>query len=84
SVSKSMIRQGLETVNEAVKEQTAANEEGREAEFEPPSETEFASRVAKDMASGVTSSAEAKMVLYIVPVVIVLVLLAFLLSQCGG
>ena len=39
---------------------------------------------AKDMAGGITSSAEAKMVMYIVPVVIVLVLLAFLLSQCGG
>ncbi len=84
SVSKSMIRQGLETVNEAVKENTAAKAEGREAVYTPPSETEFASRVAKDMAGGITSSAEAKMVMYIVPVVIVLVLLAFLLSQCGG
>lgn len=84
SVSKSIIRQGLETVNKAVEERVAAEAEGREAQFTPPTETEFAAQVAKDVAGGlVGSSAEMKLVLYIIPVVALLVLLAFVLSKLG-
>ncbi len=83
SVSKSIIRQGLETVNKAVEERVEAEAEGREAQFTPPSEAEFAAQVVKDVAGGVGSSAEMKLVLYIIPVVALLVLLAFVLSKCG-
>lgn len=56
TVSKSMIRQGLGTLNEAIKARAAARADAKEVEYTPPSETEFAAAVAKDMAGGLLSS----------------------------
>jgi len=56
TVSKSMLRQGLETVNNALKARVAAKAGAEKVEFKPPSETEFAAAVAKDMAGSVLSS----------------------------
>ena len=56
TVSKSMIRQGLGTLNEAIKVRAVARAEAKEIEYTPPSETEFAAAVAKDMAGGLLSS----------------------------
>lgn len=79
TVSKSLTRQGLEALNKALEARVA----NRAVEYTPPTETEFAAAVAKDVAGGIMSSPEARMVLYIVPVVIVLVILALILSRCG-
>lgn len=51
TVSKSMTRQGLETLNQALQARKTAKAEGREIEYTPPSEAEFAVAVAKDMAA---------------------------------
>ncbi len=85
SVSKSMIRSGFATLDKALAARLAAKESGDEAavEYKAPTEAEFAKEVAKDMMGGVTQSAEGKLVVYIVPVVLALVLLAFLLSRCS-
>jgi len=56
TVSKSMIRQGLGTLNEAIKARGAARADAKEAEYTPPSETKFAAAVAKDMVGGLLSS----------------------------
>jgi carbon monoxide dehydrogenase subunit G len=56
TVSKSMIRQGLGTLNDAIKARVAARADAKEVEYTPPSETEFAAAVAKDMAAGLLSS----------------------------
>ena len=56
TVSKSMIRQGLSTLNDAIKARVAARADAKEVEYTPPSETEFAAAVAKDMAGGLLSS----------------------------
>jgi hypothetical protein len=50
TASRSMIAQGLESLNNALKAGTAAETEGAAIAYEPPSETKFAAAVAKDMA----------------------------------
>jgi len=84
TVSKSMVRQGLEALDKALQARVAAQAENRPVEYKPPTETEFAGAVAKDVAGGVLSIPEVRMVLYIVPVVTVLIILALILSRCGG
>jgi carbon monoxide dehydrogenase subunit G len=49
SVSKSMIRQGLEVLDGALEARIAAKCGDEEVEFKPPSEAKFAASVAKDM-----------------------------------
>jgi carbon monoxide dehydrogenase subunit G len=75
TVSKSMIRQGLSTLNDAIKARVAARADAKEVEFTPPSETEFAAAVAKDMAGGLLSS---KRFLWSALAVIALILLAII------
>jgi carbon monoxide dehydrogenase subunit G len=50
TASRSMIGQGLESLNNALQARTKAEGEGVEAEYVPPTEAEFAAAVAKDMA----------------------------------
>lgn len=50
SASKSMISQGLESLNNSLKARQTAEAEGREVEYVPPSEAEFAAAVARDVA----------------------------------
>jgi carbon monoxide dehydrogenase subunit G len=56
SASKSIINQGLATMNAALQARMTAQEAGKEVEYTPPSETAFAASVAKDMAGEVFSS----------------------------
>jgi len=84
TVSKSMTRQGLEALNKALEARVAAQAEGRAVDYQPPSEVEFAAAVAKDVAGGALSSPEVRMLLYIIPVIAALVVLALILSRCGG
>src|SRR5512136_1589897 len=78
-VTKSMVRQGLETLNKALEARMEANEKGGEVEFKPPSETEFAGAVAKDTVKNMLSIAEVRMVLYVVPVAIALAIISMIL-----
>ena len=50
SASKSMIAQGLESLNNALKAEEEAEAEGKEVVYTPPSEAEFAAAVARDVA----------------------------------
>jgi len=66
TVSKSMIRQGLESLNKALQARLAPKAEAvgegededkaDKAEYKPPSEAEFAAAVAKDMAADFAAS----------------------------
>lgn len=56
TASKSIISQGLETMNEALKARVAAQATGKEVEFTPPSETQFAASVAKNIIGDILSS----------------------------
>ena len=82
SASKSMIRQGLEILNKALETRVAKSEGQEEVEYKPPSETEFAAAVAKDMAGEVLSSS--RVIWIAVAVVIVIVIVAVILTSRGG
>jgi carbon monoxide dehydrogenase subunit G len=60
TVSKSMIRQGLESLNKALQARMSPQAEGVEeaekVECKPPSEVEFAKAVVKDVATDVAAS----------------------------
>jgi carbon monoxide dehydrogenase subunit G len=58
TASKSMIRQGLESLNQALQARMEAEAAGTEVEYQPPSETKFAVAVAKDMAGEMLSQPE--------------------------
>jgi len=49
SVSKSIIRQGLDVLNKALEARLASRSGAEEVEFKPPSEAKFAASVAKDL-----------------------------------
>lgn len=85
SVAKTMIRQAFEVLDKALEARLAAKASGSEVvDFKPPSETEFAAAVAKDMAGGLTKIPEVRLLMYIIPLVTVLVLLAVLFRGCSG
>ena len=74
SVSKSLMKQGLDSLNQALLAQQGSQTTGEEVEYTPPSESEIAASIAKDMAGEVLSS---RRVLWIAGVVvIVLIILA--------
>ncbi len=50
TASKSMIRQGLEALDMALQARVTAKAEGKEVEYTPPTESQFMTAVAKDMA----------------------------------
>lgn len=73
TASKSMIRQGLETLNEALEARVAAKEDGTEVEHTAPTESEFAAAVAKDMAGQMFSWSRVFWIVITLLVVIIIV-----------
>jgi len=57
SVGKSMTRQGLESLNQALQARLKGEAEGVEVTYTPPSEAAFAAGVAKDLAAEIFSPA---------------------------
>ncbi len=82
SVAKSMIRTAFETLDKALEARLAAKKSGSEVvDFKPPTQTEFAASVAKDMVGGLSKVPELRLLLYIIPVVVVLLILALILGR---
>jgi carbon monoxide dehydrogenase subunit G len=79
TASKSMIAQGLESLNNALKARMRAEEEGIEVEYVPPTEAEFAAAVAKDVAREMLPPAQ--IVGIVIAIVAVIALLVFLLKR---
>jgi carbon monoxide dehydrogenase subunit G len=80
SVSKSLLKQGLDSINKAVLARHAAQTTGEEIEYQAPSESEFAASVAKDMAGDVLSSRRMLWIAGVV-LVIVIILVVYLMSR---
>ena len=75
SASKSMIHQGLESLNNALQARMLAETEGIEVEYVPPTEAEFAAAVAKDVASDMLPPAQTiGIILAVVAAVLILAL----------
>ena len=83
TASKSLIRQGLESLNNALKARLQAEEEGVEVEYVPPTEAEFAAAVAKDMAGEMLSSPETMWAIVAIVAAIALVF-GFLLGKLSS
>ena len=81
TASKSMIRQGLGTLNEALEARVAAKEEGTEVEHTAPTESEFAAAVAKDMAGEVLTPSR---LIWIGAAIIVIIIVVVILANLGG
>jgi hypothetical protein len=79
SASRSLIAQGLESLNSALKTRLLAEEEGIDIEYVPPSEAEFAAAVAKDVAREMLPPAQ--MAGIALAVAAVVLLLFFLLRR---
>ena len=82
SASKSMIHQGLESLNNALQARMLAETEGIEVEYVPPTEAEFAAAVAKDVASDMLPPAQT--VGIILAIVAAALLLALWLGRRRG
>ncbi len=83
SVSKSMIRQGFESLDKALEARLAAKTTGQAVEYKAPTETEFAKAVAKDMSKEWWKIAEVRMVMYVVPIALALALFVYLVTHLG-
>ncbi|MFN2245247.1 MAG: SRPBCC family protein [Anaerolineae bacterium] len=79
TASKSMIAQGLESLNNALKVRMLGEEEGITVEYVPPTEAEFAAAVAKDVAREMLPPAQ--LVAIVLAAVAAIALLIFLLTR---
>ena len=85
SVSKSMIRQAFDILDKNLEARLAAKDSGSEVvNFTPPSQTELAAGVAKDVVGGFTKIAEVRMLIYVVSLVAVLLAVMFIVKACSG
>lgn len=82
SASRSMIGQGLESLNNSLQARMQAEEEGVEVEYVPPSEAEFAAAVARDVAREMLPPPQTMGI--ILAVVAAILLLVFWLSKRRG
>jgi carbon monoxide dehydrogenase subunit G len=87
TVGKSMVKQGLIALDKALEARIAARSSGQAVEYIPPTEAEFASAVAKDVAGEVRdrvmASVEARPILVIVPLAALIALVILLLVRRG-
>jgi hypothetical protein len=78
SVSKSLLNQGLDSLNQAVVAREGAKSSGEEVQYQAPSETEFAASVAKDMAGQVFTPSR---LIWIAIAVVIIIILVVILTR---
>lgn len=81
SASKSLLKQGLDSVNQALQARQAAETTGEQVEYKPPSESEVAATVAKDMAGEVLSSS--RVLWFVIAIAILVVILVIIWTYSG-
>ncbi len=82
TTSKSIIRQGLDALNNALSARMAAKSTGEEVEYSAPSESQFAASVAKDMAGEMFTSS--RIILIGVAAIAVIAILVLIIINMGG
>ena len=83
SVSRSLLKQGLDSLNQSLQSRIEADVSGEEIKYEAPTETEFAASVAKDMAGEVLSSRRLWWIAGAIVVILIIVLI-LVFNQGGG
>ena len=81
SVSKSLLKQGLDSLNQALLARQASQTTGEQVEYKPPSESEFAASVAKDMAGQVFSS---RRVIWIAGAIVIVIIILTVVALSRG
>ena len=81
SVSKSLLKQGLDSLNQALLARQASQTTGEQVEYKPPSESEFAASVAKDMAGQVFSS---RRVIWIAGAIVIVIIILAVVALSRG
>lgn len=81
SASKSMLNQGLDSLNQALSARQVSKTSGEEVDYQPPTESEFAASVAKDMVGELFTS---KRVLWIVIAVAMIIVIAAIIWTNSG
>jgi len=81
SVAKSMMKTAFETLDKALEMKMIEKNTGIEAKFEAPTQDEFAKSVARDWFKKALKIPEVRMVLYVVPVAIILLLISLYLRS---
>jgi len=84
TASKSIIRQGLEALDTALQAREAAKSEGRDVEYESPSESEFIAAVAKDMAGEMLSSSRTVWIVIAILVIVAIIVAVWISTGSGG
>lgn len=82
TASKSIIRQGLEALDMALQARVAAKTEGSKVEYTPPSESQFAAAVAKDMAGQMFTPA--RLVWIVIAIIAIVVIIGAIWISTGG
>ncbi len=84
-VSKSMIRQAFEILDKNLEARLTAEESGSQVvNFAPPSQSEVAAGIAKDVVGDITKIAEVRMLIYVVSLVAILLAVMFIVKSCSG
>jgi uncharacterized protein len=83
TASRSIIGQGLESLNGVLQARMSAATKGVEVEYTPPSETQFARGVARDMAKEMLSTPQAKWALVAIVAAVAMVI-GFILGRLGS
>ena len=78
SVSKSLMKQGLDSLNRAVVAREGAKSSGEEVQYQAPSETEFAASVAKDMAGQVLTPSR---LIWLAVAILMLIIVVVILTR---
>ena len=81
SVSKSLLKQGLDSINQALIASLDSEQTGEAVAYEAPSEAEFAASVAKDMAGEALSSRRLWWI--IGAIIVILIILVIVLLNHG-
>jgi carbon monoxide dehydrogenase subunit G len=84
TASKSIINQGLETLNNALQARVAAQADSEQSNFTPPSEGEFMAAVAKDMAGNLFSNSRAIWIGIAVILIVIITVAVWLSIGPGG
>lgn len=81
SVTKSLLKQGLDSLNQALLARQTSQTTGEQVEYKPPSESEFAASVAKDMAGQVFSS---RRVIWIAGAIVIVIIILAVVALSRG
>ena len=81
SVAKSMFRQGFEAMDRTLEARLAGKSAEEIKSVKAPTEADYVAGVAKDMVKDVTSNKTVKLLVYIIPIIVLIVIAALLLSR---